>query len=92
MDVTDEGLRRAFEEFGQVVEAAVERDAATGYSRRFGFVEMSTPAEASAAVDALHRRDLDGRTLTVNEVRTRSGRCSKGIPNVGPTLSPIVQR
>ena len=54
--------------------ARVVTDKFTGQSRGFGFVEMSSPAEASAAVTALNETDLDGRTITVAEARPREDR------------------
>lgn len=71
---TDEGLRNAFAEFGEVVDSTVERDAETGNSRGFGFVEMGSQDAATAAIDGLHGHDLDGRSLAVNEARARPGR------------------
>ncbi|QFZ18678.1 RNA recognition motif domain-containing protein [Saccharothrix syringae] len=71
---SDEGLRNAFAEFGEVIDATVERDAETGNSRGFGFVEMGSPDAATAAIEGLHGRDLDGRSLAVREHRARPGR------------------
>lgn len=53
--------------------AAVQRDAATGRSEGFGFVEMSSEHAAAAAIDALHGQTLDGRPLVVNKARTMPG-------------------
>ena len=61
--VTAEELENLFSEYGEVVEAKViER-------KGFGFVEMSTQAEAEEAKDALHGKDFSGRTLNVDEAK-----------------------
>ncbi len=72
--VTDDRLEEVFAAHGTVESARVVTDKFTGQSRGFGFVEMSSPAEASAAVTALNETDLDGRTITVAEARPREDR------------------
>lgn len=72
--VNDEDLRAAFAQFGTVDSADVIMDRATGRSKGFGFVEMSDPSEAKAAIDGLNGKDMDGRTLNVNEARPRTDR------------------
>jgi RNA recognition motif-containing protein len=69
---TDDDLRRAFEGFGEVASATVVKDKATGRSRGFGFVEMTSDEAAQAAIAALNGTEMDGRTLTVNEARPRT--------------------
>lgn len=64
---TDETLKSAFSEFGEVTSARVVTDRMSGRSKGFGFVEMPDNAQAQAAIDALNGRELDGRTLRVNE-------------------------
>jgi RNA recognition motif-containing protein len=71
-DVTEEDLRQAFEPYGQVESATVVKDKFSGQSRGFGFVEMPTKAEATAAISGLNGKDLNGRTLNVNEARPRT--------------------
>lgn len=70
-NTTDESLRSAFEAFGAVDKASVVRDKYSGDSRGFGFVEMPAKAEAEAAISGLDGRDLDGRTIRVNEAKPR---------------------
>jgi RNA recognition motif-containing protein len=70
-DTTDDGLRTFFEEAGTVESASVITERDSGRSRGFGFVEMTTEAEASKAIEELNGKMLDGRTLTVNEARPR---------------------
>jgi len=72
--VTDDRLEEVFAAHGTVESARVVTDKFTGQSRGFGFVEMSSPAEASAAVTGLNETDLDGRTITVAEARPREDR------------------
>ena len=63
----DESLRSAFAAYGEVASARVVSDRMTGRSKGFGFVEMADRAQAQAAIDALNGKELDGRTLRVNE-------------------------
>jgi RNA recognition motif-containing protein len=72
---TEESLRAAFEADGRkVASVSIITDRLTGQSRGFGFVEMATPEDAQAAVEALDGRDLDGRALRVSLARDQSGR------------------
>ncbi len=73
-NVTEEDVRAAFSAFGNVTSVAVLKDKFTGEPRGFGFVEMSTKAEAEAAISGLNGTDLKGRTLTVNEARPKTER------------------
>ena len=77
-DATDEDLRQAFEEFGQVESINLIKDKFTGESRGFGFVEMPSKDEAQKAIDEMNGKDLKGRALTVNEARPKTGRGGGG--------------
>ena len=66
---TEDALAEAFCQAGSVVSAKIITDRMTGRSRGFGFVEMATPDEAARAIDMWNGKELDGRTLTVNEAR-----------------------
>ena len=68
-ETTDDDLRQAFGAFGKVASATVIMDRDTGKSRGFGFVEMPEQAEAQAAIAGLNGKELQSRTLTVNEAR-----------------------
>jgi cold-inducible RNA-binding protein len=68
---TDDSLRQRFAACGTVTSAKVMTDRDTGRSKGFGFVEMSTDAEAQAAIRELHGQSVDGRALVVNEARPR---------------------
>ncbi len=72
--VKDDSLREAFEQAGTVVSAKVITDRETGRSKGFGFVEMATPEEAQAAIDMWNEKELDGRTIIVNEAKPREER------------------
>ena len=71
---TDDSLRSAFSQAGNVQSANVILDKMSGRSRGFGFVEMSTDEEADKAVETLNGKDLDGRRITVNEARPMESR------------------
>ena len=72
--LSEDVLRDAFAEHGEVESAKILRDRDTGRSRGFGFVEMPNQAEGEAAVEQLNGQDLDGRPLRVNEARPRPPR------------------
>jgi cold-inducible RNA-binding protein len=69
--VRDENLQQRFAEFGTVTSAKVMMDRETGRSKGFGFVEMSSPAEAEASIRGLNGQSLDGRAIVVNEARPK---------------------
>ena len=73
-NTTENDLQDAFAAHGTVTEAKLMTDRESGRPRGFGFVTMSTPEEAQAAIDALNGRDVDGRALTVNAARPREER------------------
>ena len=77
-DTTDDTLKEVFQDFGTVKYAKILIDRETGKSRGFGFVEMSTDAEAAHAISGLNGTPLDGRNLTVNEAREREDRSGGG--------------
>lgn len=66
---TDDSLQAAFASVGTVVSAKVITDKETGRSRGFGFVEMSSAEEATAAIAAWNGKELDGREISVSEAR-----------------------
>ena len=75
---TEQQLSDLFAAHGSVASARIITDKFTGQSRGFGFVEMSSDAEAPAAVTALTGTQLGGRTLTVNEARPQEPRSGGG--------------
>jgi cold-inducible RNA-binding protein len=64
---TDDGLKAAFAQYGEVTAVRVVTDRMTGRSKGFGFVTMPDATQAQAAIDALNGHELDGRTVRVNE-------------------------
>ena len=64
---TSEGLRKAFEEFGEVIDAKVITERETGRSRGFGFVTLADDAAASTAISEMGGKELEGRAIRVNE-------------------------
>ncbi len=75
---TETQLTTLFTTHGTVESARVISDRFTGQSRGFGFVEMSTPQEAQAAITALNGTQMDGRSLTVNEAKPMEARSGGG--------------
>ncbi len=63
---TSQGLREYFAQCGTVESATVITDRMSGESRGFGFVEMSTEAEAKEAIAKLNDQSFEGRKLMVN--------------------------
>ncbi len=73
-DSTETDLQDLFEKYGTVTETHVISDRETGRSRGFGFVTMGSNSEGTAAIAALHGKQIGGRTLTVNEARPKEDR------------------
>mgnify|MGYP001231160471 CR=1 FL=1 len=73
-DTSSDDLKQLFAPHGSVTSADVIMDRTTGRSKGFGFVEMSTDAEAQAAISALNGQEQNGRPLTVNEAKPREDR------------------
>lgn len=71
---SDDDLREAFEQFGQVTSAQVIKDKFTGRSRGFGFVEMASADEGQKAIEGLNNQEIAGRAVRVNEARPREDR------------------
>ncbi len=69
-----EDLQQLFGQAGTVESASVVEDRETGRSRGFGFVEMSTNEEGQAAIQQFNGKEVNGRSLTVNEARPREDR------------------
>ncbi len=68
-NTTDSTLKSAFEAAGNVESAVIIIDKMTNRSKGFGFVEMSTDEEATKAIEMFDGKELDGRTVRVNEAR-----------------------
>ena len=77
-DSSEDSLREAFGQFGEVTEATIVVDRQTGRSRGFGFVTFSEDAAADTARQQLDGSTLDGRTIKVDEAKERAPRESRG--------------
>jgi RNA recognition motif-containing protein len=83
-DATEEQVRGLFSEFGTVESIAMITDRNTDRFSGFGFVEMET-SSANAAINGLNGKEIDGRSLNVNEAKPRVERSNGGnkYPNSG---------
>ena len=75
---TEDDLRSAFADHGEVSSVAIITDKYSGQSKGFGFVEMADDTGAKAAIAALDGTDFQGRQVKVNEARPRAERGSGG--------------
>ncbi|NLZ74531.1 RNA-binding protein [Candidatus Falkowbacteria bacterium] len=66
---TEQGLADAFAKAGNVLSAIIITDRLTHRSKGFGFVEMENEADAEKAIAMYNNKELDGRTVVVNEAR-----------------------
>ncbi len=73
-ETTENDLQDLFEQHGKVTDLALMMDRTTGRSRGFAFVTMGDGTEGNAAIAALNGKEVQGRTLTVNEARPREER------------------
>ena len=79
-DTTEDQLRQAFEAHGEVTKVSIINDRDSGRPKGFAFVEMATQESGTAAINALHEHEMNGRNLNVNEAkpRTEGGNRSRG--------------
>ena len=75
---TSQDIQELFAQAGTVESASVIEDRATGQSKGFAFVEMSTEEEAASAIDQFNGKEFAGRMLKVNEARPRENRSGGG--------------
>lgn len=80
---TDQILGETFAEFGTVESAKVIMDRDSGRSKGFGFVEMSSDAEAQAAISKLNGADWEGRAMNVSEAKPMAPRENRGFGGGG---------
>jgi len=76
--VTEQALRSLMETYGPVERVSIMTDRDTGQPRGFAFVDMTNDADAAQAIGALNGKDLEGRTLSVNEARPKTERPGGG--------------
>ncbi|MDB5259075.1 MAG: putative RNA-binding protein RbpA [Candidatus Taylorbacteria bacterium] len=74
---SEETLKNHFAQAGAVESASIIMDKMTGRSKGFGFVQMSNDAEADNAINMFNGKELEGRTLTVNEARPMEPRAPR---------------
>jgi RNA recognition motif-containing protein len=77
-DVTEQDLNSVFAEYGTVKRVNLPTDRETGRPRGFGFVEMDTDAEETAAIEALDGAEWMGRDLKVNKAKPRDDKRGGG--------------
>jgi len=73
-NTTEDGLRQAFQPFGDLSEVKIITDRESGRSRGFGFVTFADAAAADAAMAKLNGTELDGKTIKVNEAQDKPKR------------------
>lgn len=71
---SEDDLNQLLSEFGSPKNPKIIKDRETGQSRGFGFIEFETKEEATAAIEALNGKEVEGRTLTVSEAREQERR------------------
>lgn len=76
--VTEEDLREAFEKIGEVQSIRLIKDNATGRSKGFGFVEMTTDEDADKAIAALNGTTFMDRAINVSEARPQTSKPRPG--------------
>ena len=76
--ISEDDLKKAFEEFGQITSVTVVKDKFSGVPRGFGFVEMASAKEGKAAIEGLNGKELGEQELKVNEARDRTDRRGGG--------------
>ncbi len=77
-EATEDDIRQAFAEYGEVSAVNIIQDRETGRSRGFGFVEMPDADQAKAAIENVNLAEIAGRRVTVNEARPKSDRPRRG--------------
>jgi RNA recognition motif-containing protein len=70
-NVSEDELRKAFEEYGEVASVKIITDKYSGRSKGFGFVEMLNDKEAKEAIDNLNGAEIKGRAVNVNQAREK---------------------
>jgi RNA recognition motif-containing protein len=71
--VKEDALKALFSEFGEVLSVKIMIDRMTGYSKGFGFIEMSNDAHAQQAIQKLSNAEFFGRKLVVSKAKAKAG-------------------
>jgi RNA recognition motif-containing protein len=82
-DTTEEQIKEAFADMGEIESVSLVTDRDTGRSKGFAFVEMTDQAAAKSAIEQLNGTEVDGRTMNVNEARPRENRGGSGFGGGG---------
>jgi RNA recognition motif-containing protein len=77
-NVSEDELRKAFEEYGEVASVKIIADKYSGRSKGFGFVEMLNDKEAKEAIDNLNGTEIKGRSVNVNQAREKENNSGGG--------------
>ncbi len=77
-DVSEDDLREAFEQFGEITEVRLIMDKYSGKSKGFGFIEMPSKDEAEKAIEEMNGKEFKGRALSVNEAKPKTDRGGRG--------------
>jgi RNA recognition motif-containing protein len=72
--MTEDSLRAVFSEYGEVSKVTLITDRETGRAKGFGFITMNNNEEARTAIEILNEKEIEGRTLRVNEAKPREER------------------
>ncbi len=72
--VTSDSLRDLFVQYGEITDAVVISDSATGRSKGFGFVTFANEADAEKAQSEMDGKDVEGRNIVVNFAKPRENR------------------
>lgn len=77
-DATEDDIREAFSEYGEVSKVSIVMDRETGRSRGFAFVEMPDGQAAKTAINELNLKQIAGRAVNVNEAKPKTDRPRSG--------------
>ena len=77
-DVSEEDLKEAFEQFGEITEVRLIMDKFSGKSKGFGFIEMPSKEEAEKAIEEMNGKEFQGRAMNVNEAKPKTDRGGRG--------------
>jgi RNA recognition motif-containing protein len=73
-NTTSESLKQLFAKYGETTSANIITDRGTGFSRGFGFVEMTSNDDGKKAIEALDNTEFEGKTINVSVARPRNDR------------------
>ena len=79
--MTEESLGAVFAEFGEVASVKIITDRETGRAKGFGFITMPDDSSAKNAIEELNGKEVEGRTLRVNEAKPKEERPRRDFNN-----------